>query len=94
MLGEKKEYLNSLATKAEAVTHNMKELYAITKRIAGTANRRSFSVKNKDGELLTNVMEQLNRWKEHFAEVLSLNRHFLSELIHLQVMNSLMPSNK
>lgn len=80
---DKKEFINSLAKKAEtaAATHNMKGLYDITKRIAGTAAKRSVPVKSKDGELLTNVTEQLNRWKEHFAEVLNLTRDGVSVTI-------------
>lgn len=77
---DKKEFINSLASKAEsaAATHNMKQLYDITKRIAGKANKRTVPVKSKDGEILTNVTEQLSRWKEHFSEVLNLNRDGVS----------------
>lgn len=60
---DKKEQMNTLANQAEAAaaTHNMKELYSITKRIAGTACKRSIPVKAKNGVLLTNVEEQLKR---------------------------------
>lgn len=73
---DKKDHIDELASKAEyaAAVNNMKDLYDITKKIAGTAVRRSIPVKNRDGVLLNDVNEQLQRWREHFQEVLNLQR--------------------
>ncbi|XP_063708921.1 craniofacial development protein 2-like [Culicoides brevitarsis] len=73
---DKREHLNSLASQAEAAAavYNMKDLYTITKRIANTNRSRNVPVKDKNGVLLTNVEDQLKRWREHFQEVLNLRR--------------------
>ena len=73
---DKREQLNTLAKKAEdaAAVYNMKDLYSITKKIANTNSSRNVPVKDKNGTLLTSVEEQLTRWKEHFLEVLNLQR--------------------
>lgn len=71
-----REQINSLTKKAEeaAGKNNLKDLYDITKKIAGNAFSRSVPVKDRHGRLLTNVDEQLSRWREYFEEVFNLNR--------------------
>ena len=43
-----------------------RELYQITKRLAGKKSTRPHHVLSKDGETLTSPKEQLERWREHF----------------------------
>jgi len=73
---DKREHTNSLAKKAEeaAAVHNMKDLYNITREISNSTGRKNVPVRDKGGILLTTVEEQLNRWKEHFNEVLNIQR--------------------
>jgi endonuclease/exonuclease/phosphatase family metal-dependent hydrolase len=73
---DKREQLNTLAKRAEdaAAVYNMRDLYNITRKISNTARSTNVPVKDRDGVLLTNVEEQLTRWKEHFMEVLNLQR--------------------
>ena len=73
---DKREYMNTLAKQAEdaAAVHNMKDLYNITKQISNTGVTKNVPVKDKGGVLLTTVEDQLKRWKEHFNEVLNIQR--------------------
>ena len=73
---DKRNHVDAMASAAEsaAAVHNMKELYDITKKIAGVKAHRSMPVKNTDGQLLTTIDEQLTRWRDHFQEVLNLER--------------------
>lgn len=73
---DNKDYIHSLASTAEeaAAVYNMKDLFEITRKIAGKTSRSSLPVKIKYGRLLTNIEEQLSRWREHFNEVLNLQR--------------------
>lgn len=60
---DKREQIRVMTTEAEnaAMAHNMKDLFTITKKIAGTGNKRAVPVKGSDGTLITNVDEQLKR---------------------------------
>jgi hypothetical protein len=73
---DRRNHVNAMASAAEsaAAVHNMKELYEITRKIAGVKAHRAMPVKNIDGQLLTTIDEQLARWREHFQEVLNLER--------------------
>lgn len=48
----------------------MRKLYNIIKNLSGHKNKYNTLIKSKDNEILTTTGEQLNRWKEHFSEVL------------------------
>ena len=56
---------------------NMREVYNITRMLAGNRRVVEQPVKNKEGHLLTYTKAQLERWKEHFQEL--LNRPVPSE---------------
>lgn len=73
---DKRESVNKLAQQAQdaAAANNMGELYNITKKIAGSSMHKNVPIKDANGDLLTNVEEQLKRWKEHFMNVLNLQR--------------------
>lgn len=81
---DKNEYIDNLATQAEsaAATANLKDLYEITKQIANKPGRKSTPVKDRDGELLTNVDEQLRRWKEHFENILNMQTDGVSPTLN------------
>jgi hypothetical protein len=73
---DKREAIQAMTADAEnaAKSHNMKDLFAITKKIAGTGNKRAVPVRGADGTLITNVDEQLKRWRDHFMNVLNIHR--------------------
>ena len=49
----------------------MKKVYDTTKVLCGKKDAQSKPVKDKSGTVLTNIEEQLARWREHFNEVLN-----------------------
>ena len=51
--------------------HNVRPLYKIAKEISGRPFTSSGSVKDKNGNRLTSQNEILNRWRQHFTEVLN-----------------------
>ena len=70
---DKKKYLDDLAQEAEEAAErgNLREVYSITKRLAGKFQSGDKPIKDKQGKLLTSQEEQKNRWKEHFQELLN-----------------------
>ena len=48
-----------------------RELYQIMKRLAGKKSTQPQHVLSKDGENLTSPKEQLERWREHFQDLLN-----------------------
>ncbi len=53
----------------------MKELYDITKKLAGKYSRPERPVKDKEGKPIRGDQEQRNRWVEHFEELLNNQHH-------------------
>ncbi|CAH8452539.1 unnamed protein product [Schistosoma bovis] len=49
----------------------MRQLYDITKKLSGNRRKPERPVKSKEGEVITNIDEQRNRWVEHFKELLN-----------------------
>ncbi|VDP19345.1 unnamed protein product [Schistosoma margrebowiei] len=49
----------------------MRQLYDITKKLSGNRRKPERPVKSKEGEVITNIEEQQNRWVEHFKELLN-----------------------
>ncbi|VDP29390.1 unnamed protein product [Schistosoma margrebowiei] len=49
----------------------MRQLYDITKKLSGNRRKPERPVKSKEGEIITNIEEQQNRWVEHFKELLN-----------------------
>ena len=70
---DRKSYIDELASEAEvaAKQHNPKKLYKITRQLAGTNRSTNRPVKNKQGNLLTKESQQMERWREHFQELLN-----------------------
>ncbi|VDP38994.1 unnamed protein product [Schistosoma margrebowiei] len=49
----------------------MRQLYDITKKLSGNRRKPERPVKSKEGEIITNIEEQQNRWVEHFKKLLN-----------------------
>ena len=73
---DKRDFVEGLAEEAEkaAASRNMKQLYDITKKLAGKFKKSERPIRDKDGTVLTGVYKQLNRWAEHFGELLNRPR--------------------
>ncbi|VDP59418.1 unnamed protein product, partial [Schistosoma mattheei] len=49
----------------------MRQLYDTTKKLSGNRRKAERPVKSKEGEVITNIEEQRNKWVEHFKELLN-----------------------
>ena len=65
---DKRDYVDEIARQSEeaAGQGNLKELYLLTKRLAGKFQQTDKPVKDKEGNTLTTNEEQQKRWAEHF----------------------------
>ena len=52
----------------------MKQLYDTTNKLAGKFKKSERPIRYKNGTVLTGVDEHLNRWAEHFEELLNIPR--------------------
>ena len=70
---DKRDYVEHLAQQAESACGkgDIKSLYNITRQLGGMPSNNNTPVKDKNGETLTKLEDQLGRWKEHFEEVLN-----------------------
>ena len=70
---DKRDFIDDLACQAEqaAGQGNLKELYLVTRRLAGKFQHTDKPVKDKNGNPLSTVEEQKERWAEHFKELLN-----------------------
>ncbi|VDO48722.1 unnamed protein product [Schistosoma margrebowiei] len=70
---DKRKYVEDLAKTAEKAARegNMRQLYDITKKLSGNRRKPERPVKSKEGEVITKIEEQQNRWVEHFKELLN-----------------------
>ena len=70
---DKKAQMEELANQAETAARerNVKELYRITRQLSGKKQTTSRPIRDKQGNLLIKEFQQLERWKEHFEEVLN-----------------------
>ena len=71
---DKRNYIEDLADKAEraARQNRMKEVYDTTKQLIGKSNKSGTHIRNKQGQMLKTEEESLERWAEHFCELLNL----------------------
>ncbi|CAH2252520.1 Hypothetical predicted protein [Pelobates cultripes] len=49
----------------------MKQLYDTTKKLSGKYSKPEQPVKDKEGKVITLLMQQMNTWSEHFEEFLN-----------------------
>ncbi|VDO61154.1 unnamed protein product [Schistosoma margrebowiei] len=70
---DKRKYVEDLAMMAEksAKEGNMRQLNDTTKKLSGSHRKPERPVKSKEGEVITNIEEQRNRWIKHFKELLN-----------------------
>ena len=68
---DKKTYVVNLANEAEitARQNNSRELYKITRQLAGKNKSTSHPIRDKQGNLLTKESLQLQCWKEYFQDI-------------------------
>ena len=85
---------NSLGKQAEeaASKGDMKELYSITRTLAGAKKIPDRPVRAKSGELLTDQEEQRKRWADHFREL--LNRPPSSDIPDIAPADTLLEVNE
>jgi hypothetical protein len=50
----------------------MKRLYNTVRKMFNAPTSRNVQINDKNGKIVASVQEQLERWKEHFSEVLNL----------------------
>ena len=70
---DKRKFITDLAKEAESAAkqHRMKDLYDLTKKLAGKKSSTSKPIKDKHGSTLTKQEDQLRRWGEYFEELLN-----------------------
>jgi hypothetical protein len=74
MRRDKRNYVDKRAAEAEqaAKSHNNKALFGISKNLGKQSKEgNAGAVRDKDGVMLTTEDEQVERWVEHFHEVLN-----------------------
>ena len=73
---DRRRWTEEKAQMAEKASENgrFKEVFSITKQLTGqNYGKQTAAVKNKNGDLLKNKEARMERWKEHFEEVLNRN---------------------
>ena len=70
---DKRDFIEDLASQAETAAGqgNLREVYQVTRKLAGKFQQSDKPVKDKAGNCLTTAEEQLKRWAEHFSELLN-----------------------
>ena len=70
---DKRNYIENKAKEAEeaAKVNDRRKLYNITRSLSCKSQQNSTTMKNLNGNILTTVEDQLNRWAEHFSEILN-----------------------
>jgi hypothetical protein len=71
---DKRQWVDDLAQKAEEAQKkgDIKELYNITRKLSWKGlSRNTKPVRNKKSEILSTQEQQLQRWMEHFSEILN-----------------------
>ena len=73
---DKATHMENLSTEAESAagSGDIKKLYNIVKQLSGSTKKGSRPIRNKDGVMLGKLDDQLQRWKEHFEEILNRPR--------------------
>ena len=71
---DKRIYTEELAIKAEnaARQNRMKDVYDVTRKLTGKFNKSSSHIRDNHGNLLKTDEDTLNRWAEHFNDILNV----------------------
>ncbi|KAJ8346757.1 hypothetical protein SKAU_G00281580 [Synaphobranchus kaupii] len=90
---DKRAHIDNLAQQAEtaAAQGNMKDLYMITKKLAGRFQQTDKPVKDEQGNPITTTQDQRKRWAEHFKVV--LNRPAPEEPLDIPPADTVLPIN-
>ena len=66
--------MERVAVEAEKAAHhyNLKELYTETKLLSRCLKKLCTAIRMEDSKVITIEEEVLERWKEHFSEILSV----------------------
>lgn len=81
---DKRDQMEEMASELEAAAarRDLGKLYDITRCMSGKKNlQKKKPLRDKDGKLISKPEEQLNRWREHFQEI--LNRPFPEDIPEL-----------
>ncbi|KAL1445995.1 hypothetical protein WDU94_003677 [Cyamophila willieti] len=72
---DKRKWAEDLATKAQEAANegNIKDLHKITKVLSNRKMSQQKPIRDKQGHIIIGESEQLNRWREHFQELLNPN---------------------
>ena len=70
---DKRNYIENKAKEVEeaAKVNDSRKLYNITRSLSCKSQQNSTTIKDLNGNILTTVEDQLNRWAEHFSEILN-----------------------
>ena len=71
---DKREFINNIAKQAEEAAYhqNMRTVYALTKKLSNEeTHKNSPAIEDKNGNLINGRVETLERWNEHFKEILN-----------------------
>ena len=71
---DKRIYTEELAIKAEnaARQNRMKDVYDVTRKLTGKFNKSSSHIRDNHGNLLKTDEDTLNRWAEHYNDILNV----------------------
>ncbi|KAL9983948.1 hypothetical protein ACROYT_G006197 [Oculina patagonica] len=70
---DKRNYIENKAGEAEeaAKVNDSRKLYNITRSLSGKTHQSSTTIKDRNGDVLTTIEDQLKRWAEHFSKTLN-----------------------
>ena len=91
---DRRKWIEDLAGKAEIAAEKgrTRVLYNITKAITNKGRQRMAAVKNKQEETIKEKNARMERWKEHFSEVLTRETPDNSRLVPRLVLPDLYPA--
>ena len=72
---DRRRMIDSIANEAESAAkdNNNSDLYRLSRQIVQAKTNMVTAVRDRHGKLLLNGEEILERWKEHFEEVLNVD---------------------
>lgn len=78
-------YYRTLCDRIEssAATGNLKAMYDDIKSVMGPCCKKTAPLKSKDGNPLTTVSEQLDRWIEHFSDLYGKESPYAREILSM-----------
>lgn len=70
---DKRKYQEDILKEGEeaAKKHDLKSLYDATRKLSGKRNNNVTQIRNKEGKIIKNEKQVMNRWIEYFEEIYS-----------------------